>query len=573
MSEKIDRIPTLIPSIDSPDQSIFAWVDSPTNGFHSTTLLCPPWGYEHNCAYQTLRVLANMLAQHGHRVVRLDPVAAGNSGLDEAASNGLSHSSESIVRVVEWARQTSPGKVGIVGIRSSAVSVASHLDVVDFAVLWDPTRSGKNFARTLRAKSKLWGFGNPSAADGPGIVVAGHYLPNHAIESIQDADVVSFVSQSTTPVLVLSNESWITELAEQPQIQTDHANGTSGLLDVIAEESSTPVELLDRIVEFVSAQVDLSSPPSKSSEWTYTPVSTSTDNYRETHRIVGQNELHVVDVQPIAGQFRGTVVFLNNGVARSIGPGRAWVEWSRRLASIGVASRRVDISGIGESGTRPGQMRSVHYPIEGIEDVREVVDDLLKIHNGPIILAGVCSGAYLAIDAAAAVDAVTAALSINPALHHVPDRTPQKLTRRANRPTHRLLARNLYTRVGYKLTPMTPSPVWLMLDLLHLHPLPDRGLLRLAKTKRVAVVYWNQDDAVDRLDQQVPRWRKNWARQSKLSVLLVDDADHSMFNRSYREVVYTHLVELCDEVFDGANGSSSPDSNPSATGDSSEVSH
>ena len=560
MSAKIDRIPTLIASIDSPDESIFAWVDSPTNGFHSTTLLCPPWGYEHNCAYQTLRVLANMLAQHGHRVVRLDPVAAGNSGLDEAASSGLSHSSESIIRVVEWARQTSPGKVGIVGIRSSALPVAFHLNIVDFGVLWDPTRSGKNFSRSMRAKSKLWGFGNPSSTDGPGIVVAGHYLPNHAIESIQDADadVMSFVSQSTTPVLVLSNESWITELAEQPHIQLDHANGTSELLDVIAEESSTPVELLDRIVEFVSAQVDLSSPPSKSSEWTYTPISTSTDDYRETHRIVGQNELHVVDVQPIAGQFRGTVVFLNNGVARSIGPGRAWVEWSRKLASIEVASLRVDISGIGESGMRSGQKRNVHYPIEGIHDIQEVLDDLLDIHNGPIILAGVCSGAYLAIDAAASVEAVTAALSINPALHHVPDRTPPRHTLRANRPTNRFLARNLYTRVGFKLTPMTPSPVWRLLDLLHIHPLPDRGILRVAKTKRVAVVYWSEDEAVERLDQQVPRWRNNWARQSKLSVLLVDDADHSMFNRNYRDVVYTHLVELCDEVFGATNDPPSP---------------
>src|SRR5205085_10315692 len=49
------------------------------------------------------------------------------------------------------------------------------------------------------------------------------------------------------------------------------------------------------------------------------------------------------------------VVLLNNSIDHHVGPNRMWVDLARRIALLGFPVARGDISGIGDSPTRPGQ--------------------------------------------------------------------------------------------------------------------------------------------------------------------------------------------------------------------------
>ncbi len=87
-------------------------------------------------------------------------------------------------------------------------------------------------------------------------------------------------------------------------------------------------------------------------------------------------------------------VFLSAGMLHRVGPTRLHVLLSRQLANRGFTSLRVDLSGKGDSPTRPG--------LSNQQSVAADFDEILRIlkrrlGNTPLVLAGLCSGADNAI--------------------------------------------------------------------------------------------------------------------------------------------------------------------------------
>jgi pimeloyl-ACP methyl ester carboxylesterase len=85
------------------------------------------------------------------------------------------------------------------------------------------------------------------------------------------------------------------------------------------------------------------------------------------------------------------VVFLNTGLNHHIGTSRLTVTMARRLAGLGFASLRLDISGVGDSDGQPGH--SANPTI----DVSAALDGLRDRGYEEFILIGLCSGAKLAL--------------------------------------------------------------------------------------------------------------------------------------------------------------------------------
>jgi hypothetical protein len=112
---------------------------------------------------------------------------------------------------------------------------------------------------------------------------------------------------------------------------------------------------------------------------------------------------------------RRAVILLNAGVDQHIGASRLYVLWARLWASRGYVVLRMDFSGIGDSDTRRGGVDDDVFPASALDDVRAAID-YLKEHyrTGDITLAGLCSGAYHALRAAAAGIRVARILMINP---------------------------------------------------------------------------------------------------------------------------------------------------------------
>ncbi|MEZ6088491.1 MAG: alpha/beta fold hydrolase [Pirellulaceae bacterium] len=85
-------------------------------------------------------------------------------------------------------------------------------------------------------------------------------------------------------------------------------------------------------------------------------------------------------------------VLINAGIVHRVGPFRLHVDIARRLASQGVRSLRIDLSGLGDSGPRVDKL-SIRE--RTVLDVRDCMNALESRHLGTrFALIGLCSGAF-----------------------------------------------------------------------------------------------------------------------------------------------------------------------------------
>jgi hypothetical protein len=112
---------------------------------------------------------------------------------------------------------------------------------------------------------------------------------------------------------------------------------------------------------------------------------------------------------------RRAVILLNAGADHHIGASRLYVSVARRWAYRGYIVLRMDLAGLGDSGTRPGRADNDVFPAEALEDIRTAVD-FIRTRYGvrECTLAGLCSGAYHALRAAAAGIPINRILMVNP---------------------------------------------------------------------------------------------------------------------------------------------------------------
>jgi hypothetical protein len=76
---------------------------------------------------------------------------------------------------------------------------------------------------------------------------------------------------------------------------------------------------------------------------------------------------------------------------------------------------RLDLAGLGDSGTRPGRPNDEVFPPAAIEDIRIAVEFMRSRYGiGDITLGGLCSGAYHSLRAAIAALPVNRILLVNP---------------------------------------------------------------------------------------------------------------------------------------------------------------
>lgn len=130
-------------------------------------------------------------------------------------------------------------------------------------------------------------------------------------------------------------------------------------------------------------------------------------------------ETEAADPAGSAGSERlPVVVLLSSGTDSHVGPSRLWVRLARGWAAAGIARCvRVDLSGWGESPAHPGRPECVLRPVEAFDDVREVLAAIG--HSDRVVLVGLCSGAYQALESALEV-MPAAVLAVNPLLRFTP---------------------------------------------------------------------------------------------------------------------------------------------------------
>ena len=112
-----------------------------------------------------------------------------------------------------------------------------------------------------------------------------------------------------------------------------------------------------------------------------------------------------------------TIVFLNAGAVRRIGPHRLWLEAARRWAGHGVASFRLDIEGIGDGDGDGDVYAEVARLHDGhlVDHVIATLDALVERGlPARFVLIGLCSGGYWGFRAALVDPRVAAVAMVNP---------------------------------------------------------------------------------------------------------------------------------------------------------------
>jgi len=128
---------------------------------------------------------------------------------------------------------------------------------------------------------------------------------------------------------------------------------------------------------------------------------------------------------------RPAVLFLNAGVIHRVGPHRLHVILARQLAARGIASLRLDLSGIGDSRPVPG---ALSFRESAVVDTRSAMD-CLATQTGAhrFVLFGLCSGADNALATAAVDTRVVALVLLDPPSYVTPRSRARKLVARVRR--------------------------------------------------------------------------------------------------------------------------------------------
>lgn len=410
------------------------WLSAPADGrARAGVVLCPPMGEEGRSAHRTFRRLASTLAERGFLALRFDYDGTGDSAgrLDDPE------------RVAAWLRSVAAAhdevvaagapSVALVGMRLGATLAAVHADrlrslgdSLPALVLWDPCASGRTFLREgemlLRLSEEHAALGQPD--DGLHHTPGFHYTPVTATD-LRGLDLSAVAHEPLAArTLLLSRPDrplpprLDSALGAHAGLTRVDAADQAGLLDLPPSDCVPPARSLAAVATWLDQTLPRGAHPmSLPDRGATVHVASSgpgSDQVVETQHEFSHGIRGVVTqpLEPAPGA--PWVVLVNVAIEHHIGPGRQWVEWGRRWAAAGLRVARVDLSGVGDSPTRPGRLDDEIFAPEWIDDIRGVVREL-GADGAPVALVGLCSGAYTALEAALWED-VSAVLAINPRL-------------------------------------------------------------------------------------------------------------------------------------------------------------
>ena len=451
-------VPMTVPSADAPAQAVatahrelyldagtpvFGLVDAPERlRGDAAVLLLGPFGWEDICSFRARRAWAKHLAANGHPVLRLDLPGTGDSAGGPRDPDLLEAWTRAASVGAQWLASEGDEAVRVVALGVGLGGIVAHQAVlagapIDDLVLWGVPRRGRSFVRELRAFARLEASRlaelNPGYAPEPdeegAVVGAGFRLAAETVVALERVDL-------TTPGLPEADRRRVLALGRDgvgPDAHLTAAYESAGAAVAVgagtgwAEMMAVPhaarppwatIELVGGWLAGGRTGVR------RRRRGGAAPVATASaaltvdgERIRESTLIVDGAHAVVSEPADPADRRALTLLLLNAGAIRRIGPNRMWVELSRRWASRGVTCVRVDLAGIGEAEGADSydDDETRLYDPRFVTQVRTLLDALeargTPAHFGSL---GLCSGAYWSLQAAAADDRVRAPLLLNP---------------------------------------------------------------------------------------------------------------------------------------------------------------
>ncbi|HLK44525.1 MAG TPA: alpha/beta fold hydrolase, partial [Acidimicrobiales bacterium] len=384
---------------------LFGWLTwargAPSRG---GVLLAPPIGREARGARRALRSIALDLAARGFVTLRLDYEGTGDSGGEFDGPDRDAAWTASVAAGVAELRSYGVPAVSAIGMRLGAtilaVAASRHDLGLSSCVLWDPCETGRGYLRQLRALEAL----RREVHDSPdgSVETAEYVFSAEAAASIRRLSLLTDDGALASRLLVVArddrplSDGLRARLGPDVDVRTTSEQGR--LLDVDPLAAALPTRTMASVVAWLADDphdaVPCDVPDAERAAHLVVEGASVVERFEE----LGPNHLFGVVTEPERDAGGPTMLLLNVAIDEHTGPSRLWVELARRWAAHGLRSVRFDLRGVGDSPTLDRAI-SMYDPrwLDDLADVTAAVAD----DASHTVLVGLCSGAYLAVEASA----------------------------------------------------------------------------------------------------------------------------------------------------------------------------
>jgi len=419
--------------LEQAGRHLFTWhhPPSPDRRRGAGVVLCPPIGSDYVNVYLVWRQLAQRLAADGFDVLRFDYEGTGDSDGDLEEPGRVAAWTANIGRMIAEAQAlTRSPHVALVALRigaALALQAASECGGVDRLVLWSPYRSGRAYVRELWALSRLCSKDYVIDDNNPDILAAGYVLPRAVAQAIEHLDVPTHGIAPANDVLLVDRDDRAPDryLADRlttlgARVSRAQPEGTAMMLEQPAR-AQTPHAALGAIAEWLVGWRPLTRSIHVLRQQTQRESGSRSAAYQEQAvRFGSQDRLFGILTSPTSEPRpdAAALILLNTGIEYRIGPHRLYTPLARDLAAQGHAVLRYDVGGIGDSLPPPGAPWNVAYPPHALADLGDAIA-FLRAHaqRRPVLVAGLCSGAWFSFLAARDALDVDGILAVNPPLY------------------------------------------------------------------------------------------------------------------------------------------------------------
>lgn len=387
-------------------------------------LMCSAWGYEELCVRASWRQLADALAAAGFPTIRFDYPGVCDSLGASAEPWRLDDWTEAAKAAAALLLDISEARRIIVlgqGLGAGvALLTAQQLSNVEGLVLLAPFSKGRAYTRELSVSASMLadaaGVSVAARSDGS-LSVLGFELPASFVEDLKKLNFLKLESLPAPRVLLVDRVQSQSELADHFKhlgAAVDRVPYT-GYEDLVSNPTITehPREVFSAIVDHMVAwRGDQMRPFNSAPRVPQSAKPLIGPCWRETPVRISRNHVFGVLCEPLTLRVESVALFLNCGANPHTGWRRMTVDHARILAEHGIASLRIDTTGIGDCPA-PTDFGDKIYTEAQTADVIAAVDWLAGQGKAKVSLIGVCSGAYQAFHAALRDPRIEQAIIVN----------------------------------------------------------------------------------------------------------------------------------------------------------------
>jgi alpha/beta superfamily hydrolase len=406
----------------------FGWLHLPPPGAVAAApplgvVLCAAFAQEEICSHHGLMILADRLAARGMPTLRFDYTGTGDSADGETTLASLR---ADVARAVDCLRQESgAGAIALCGLRlgsAVAVAAAAGIDGIAGVAMLAPIVSGRAFLRETYAAAKMSSLAMLDAVPRPDTdqpLNTNGFLWSAALQrDIHALDLATLPAPAPQVLLATGRpdrhlSAFAARLREQGATVTEQPFVDYDRFMQDPTTHDVPRTTFAAVEAWLAAVPRAEAPAAAAAAIEVTPT-LALDGCEEVPLRFGTEEaVFGMLCRPVAGPAAPVAaLLLHQGSSHHIGNGRAYVTLARRLARLGIASLRMDLTGMGDSPAG-GNARSPYFDAERMGEVLAGIDCLERAGHGKAVAFGLCSGAHTAYMAGLADRRVAGIIAIN----------------------------------------------------------------------------------------------------------------------------------------------------------------